>query len=173
MTIVEPGTESSSWLRRAIIGRSPKRTLVRMVIWVVGIVVISQFVLLPIRVQGISMLPTYKASSINFINCLAYKFHPPQRGDVVGIKLAGHHVMYMKRIIGLPGETITFHEGHVFINGELLPEPYLKFPCNWEHEPEQIGPNEYYVVGDNRSMDFFGHEQGRSSRERIVGKVIL
>jgi len=173
MTNVEPVSEPPSWLRRVVIGRNPKRTLVRMVVWVVAVVLISRFVLLPIRVQGISMMPTYKPGSVNFVNCVAYLRHPPQRGDVVGIKLAGRHVMYMKRVIGLPGETITFHDGHVFINGELLDEPYLKFPCNWEHEPEQIDQNEYYVVGDNRSMDFYDHEQGRSKRDRIVGRILL
>jgi signal peptidase I len=166
-------SEPPSLLRRVLIGRNPRRTMVRMAVWVVAAVLISKYVLLPIRVQGISMMPTYKAGSINFVNCLVYRFHPPQRGDVVGIKLAGPHVMYMKRVIGLPGETITFHEGHVFINGELLTEDYIKYPCNWEHEPELIGPNEYYVVGDNRSMDFYDHEQGRSKRDRIVGKIVL
>ena len=173
MATVAEVSDPPSWLQRVLIGRNPRRTLVRMAVWVVAAVLISKYVLLPIRVQGISMMPTYKAGSINFVNCLAYWFHPPRRGDVVGIKLAGPHVMYMKRVIGLPGETITFHEGHVFINGELLTENYIKYPCNWEHEPELIGPNEYYVVGDNRQMDFYDHEQGRSKRDRIVGKIVL
>jgi len=61
----------------------------------------------------------------------------------------------------------------VFINGHVLPEPYVKTPCNWEHEVEQVGPDEYYVVGDNRSMDYEQHTQGRAERSRIVGKIIL
>ncbi len=173
MTTVEGISEPPSVLRRVLIGRNPRRTLLRMAVWVAAVLLISRFVLLPIRVQGISMLPTYKTSSINCVNCLAYAFHPPRRGDVVAIKLAGRHVMYLKRIIGLPGETIAFHEGHVFINGQELAEPYLKYPCNWEHQAELIGPNEYYVVGDNRSMDFYNHEQGISTRDRIVGKILL
>jgi len=79
----------------------------------------------------------------------------------------------LKRIIALPGETIGFHEGRAVVNGKVLDEPYLKFPCHWEHAPEQVGPDEYYVVGDNRSMEFEGHTQGRASRDRIVGKVLL
>ena len=55
------------------------------------------------------MLPTYRDHGVNFVNRLAYVFHEPRRGDVVAIRtLAGEHVMYMKRIVGLPGETVTF-----------------------------------------------------------------
>ena len=168
-----PTPPPPSLLRRLIIGRNPKRTLARTVIWALACILIGKFVLLPIKVQGISMMPTYKPNKINLVNRLAYAFHPPQRGDIVAIKLAGFHLMYLKRIVGLPGETVAFHEGRLLINGEPLDEPYLIYHCNWEHEPELVGPNEYYVVGDNRSMDFFDHEQGRATRDRIVGKIVL
>lgn len=158
--------------KRVLVGRNPRNTLVRAVVWVVVLVIIAKFVLVPIRVQGISMLPTFPSKGIKFINCCAYLFHPPQRGDIVAIETTGRHVMLCKRIIGLPGETIAFHEGRVLINGEPLSEPYVKFPCNWEQPSELIGPDEYYVVGDNRSMDFFQHDQGRADRHKIVGKVV-
>ena len=161
------------WWVRATIGRNPKLTLVRMMGSVVLLVVMAKFVLLPIRVVGISMLPAYRENQVNFVNRLAYLFHPPQRGDVVAIRLAGDHVMYCKRIVGLPGETVSFHQGRLLINGQVLQEPYVKMPCEWEHESIQVAPNEYYVVGDNRSMDFFDHEQGRAERSRIVGKLLL
>jgi signal peptidase I len=165
---VRPG-----WIQRVLIGKNPKRTLVRMAIWAVVLVFIGNFVLLPIRVVGISMLPTYTESRVAVVNCLAYAFRPPQRGDVVAIRLAGKHVMYCKRVIALPGETIAFQRGRVLINGEPLEEPYLKLPCNWNRPPLAVGTDEYYVVGDNRSMDFELHEQGRAERKRIVGKVML
>jgi len=162
-----------SLLQRLVIGRNPRRTLIRTAIWALACIILGRFVLLPIKVQGISMMPTYKPNKVNLVNRLAFLFHPPQRGDIVAIKLAGWHVMYLKRIVGLPGETVAFHEGRLFINGKEMEEPYIVFHCNWEHEPEQVGPNEYYVVGDNRSMDFFDHEQGRTTRDRIVGKIVL
>ena len=81
--------------------------------------------------------------------------------------------MLMKRIIGLPGETVWFHQGQVYINGQLLSEPYLKCDCDWEHEPVVCGPDQYYVVGDNRSMPFEYHQQGRAGRDRIIGKLLL
>ena len=162
----------SGALKRIVIGSNPKRTLARLVVWVALCLLIPKFVFLPIRVQGISMMPTYQERAVNVINRLAYAFHEPQRGDVVGIKLAGESVMYLKRIIAVPGETIEFRNGQVLINGDVLDEPYLKYPCNWEHKPEKLDPGEYYVVGDNRSMDFHEHYQGRAWRNQIVGKVL-
>ena len=162
-----------SWLRRAIIGRNPPRTLMRAALLAAACYLIAQYVLVPIRVHGISMLPTYQDNRVNFVNRLAYLFHEPQRGDVVAIRLAGTHVMYMKRIVALPGERISFHKGQLLINGEPLDEPYIKLGCYWEEPPQQVGPGEYYVVGDNRSMAFRDHEQGRAVRRRIMGKVLL
>ncbi len=165
--------EITDWLTAAIIGRNPRRTLIRIGVLVVVSLLIFKFLLLPIRVEGVSMLPTYKENRVNFVNRAAYLFHPPRRGDVVAIRLAGEHIMYMKRIVGLPGETIAFHEGKVFINGQPLEEDYLRLPTNWEHPPERIGADEYFVVGDNRSMDWEDHLKGRAQREKIVGKILL
>src|ERR1700690_4367674 len=121
-------SRSATWLRIMVIGRNPKVTLGRVVVLITTCFVVFRFILLPARIEGISMLPTYQDRSVNFVNRLAYRWHEPQRGDVVGIRLAGPHVMYMKRIIGLPGETIAFVEGRVLINGEVLDEPYEKTP---------------------------------------------
>lgn len=172
-TGLEAEAMARPWWVRATIGRNPRLTLVRMTVSVVLLVVMAKFVLVPIRVYGISMLPTYRENQINFVNRLAYLFHPPQRGDVVAIRLAGDHVMYCKRIVGMPGETVAFQHGQLLINGRVLEEPYLKLPCQWEHAPIQVAPGEYYVVGDNRSMDFLDHEQGRAERSRILGKLLL
>jgi len=79
----------------------------------------------------------------------------------------------LKRIIGLPGDSVSFHGGQAYINGQLLEEPYVKNGCDWEHAPIQCGPDQYYVVGDNRSMPFDYHMQGRAERQRIIGKVLL
>src|SRR5580698_775271 len=93
-----------SWLRIAVVGRHPGMTLIRAGILALACFVVFKFVLLPIRVTGISMLPTYKDHSINFINRLAYLRHEPKRGDVVGIHLkppgdsSTPTVMYLKRI---------------------------------------------------------------------------
>jgi len=161
------------WLRIVAVGRNPRFTLVRILVFVATCFVVFKFILLPLRVSGISMEPTYHDRSINFLNRLAYLTHEPQRGDVVSIRYAGPHVVLMKRIVGLPGETIAFVNGKIFINGALLAEPYEKSPCDWTLPPEKIGLNEYYVVGDNRVMPPDDHFHGRAERWRILGKVLL
>jgi signal peptidase I len=161
------------WVRIVLIGRNPKVTLVRVAVLIVTSFVVFKFILLPIRVEGISMLPTYKDRSWNLVNRFTYLRHEPQRGDVVSIRLAGPHVMYMKRIIGLPGETVAFANGRVLINGEVLDEPYEKSPCDWNCPPVKLGPDEYFVVGDNRTMPWQFHRFGATSRYRIVGKLLL
>jgi signal peptidase I len=166
-------TARRGWLRIIGLGRNPRNTFIRIAVLVVTCFVVFKFILLPIRVTGISMMPTYKNRSINLVNRLAYSRHEPQRGDVVSIRLAGIHVMYMKRIIGLPGETISFVNGQVIIDGKILDEPYETTPCDWDLPPEKLGPDEYYVVGDNRTMAAEDHWKGKVLRQRIVGKVLL
>jgi signal peptidase I len=161
------------WLRIALIGRNPKFTLARIVVLVVTCFIIFKFILLFIRVEGISMLPTYQNGSVHLVSRTAYWWHEPQCGDVVSIRLAGIHVMYLKRIIGLPGETVAFVNGQAMINGEALDEPYEKLHCDWNLPPEKLGPNEYFVVGDNRTMPPQYHEHGIASRDRIIGKLLL
>jgi signal peptidase I len=173
---MEPGVKRSglpSWLRTMTIGRSPRWTLIRILILVVVVFLVRAFVLLPIMVKGPSMLPTYQSTGLNFVYRLAYLSSRPQRGDVVAIRYSGEHIMLMKRVIGLPGETVMFHQGHVFINGSLLEEPYLKNPSDWERAPDALGPHEYFVVGDNRSMPIEDHRFGKAEDYRIVGKVLL
>jgi signal peptidase I len=160
-------------VRVIAIGRNPKNTLIRIVVLVVVCFVVFNFILLPIRVTGISMLPAYKDRSVNCVNRLAYLWHEPRRGDVVSIRYAGPHVMLMKRIVGLPGETVAFKDGRVLINGTPLDEPYEKSPCDWNLPPVKLGADEYFVVGDNRTMPAELHTFGRVERERIIGKVLL
>jgi len=167
--------DSQSWVRTVIIGRNPRLTLVRIVVLVVTCVILFKFVLLPIRVDGPSMLPTYREGSVNFINRLAFLTREPRRYEVVAVRYSGKSIMLMKRIVAMPGETIEFVGGRVLINGRYLDEPYLKYECDWTVKPEhyQLQDDEYYVVGDNRAMPFEDHKQGVARRERIVGKVLL
>jgi signal peptidase I len=81
--------------------------------------------------------------------------------------------MFMKRIVGLPGETVAFTNGHLLINGTALDEPYVKGPCDWNRAPVTDSPNQYFVVGDNRSMPRDDHVFGRAEKEQIVGKALF
>ena len=160
-------------MRVLFIGRRPKLTLTRLAVLVVSCFIVFKFILLPIRIDGVSMLPTYHTGQFNLVNRLAYLRHEPQRGDVVSIRLAGPSIMLMKRVIGLPGETVAFHHGHAFINDRQLDEPYLKLPCDWDSPPVTLHADQYYVVGDNRSMAVEDHTHGATQRARIAGKVLL
>ena len=167
------GSGAPKWIRTVLVGRNPKRTAIRVLVLIVVSVIVFRFVLLPIRVEGMSMMPTYKENRPNFVNRLAYVFHPPHRGDVVAISTSGVSIMYMKRIIGLPGESIAFHRGQAFINGKVLEEPYVKYSCDWEIAPRLLGAGEYYCVGDNRAMPPRDHYKGVAQLRKIVGKVLL
>jgi signal peptidase I len=174
----DAGRSQPIWWRRVLIGRKPKRTLVRIVVLVLVVFTIFPQMLLPIHVQGASMLPTYRENGVNLVNRLAYRRSDPKRGDVVAIRLASPSVprpsiMYMKRIVGLPGETIAFVDGRVVVNGTVLHEPYVKFPSNWQSPPRKLDSDEYYVVGDNRSMSSEEHSHGAARRHKIVGKILL
>ena len=163
------------WLRVIVIGRDPRRTLVRAAILAVMCFVAFKFfvfklVVLPVQVQGNSMFPTYHDHARNFVMGLAYWRTNPQRGDIVAIRMAGPSVMLLKRIVGLPGETIAFVHGRLIVNGEKIAEPYMKnhLPAP-DLEPVKLRAGEYYVIGDNR----MNSDRGRVDRGRIMGRIIL
>lgn len=131
------------------------------------------WVLLPVRAQGISMEPTYEPGTFHLVNRLAFRWRDPVRGDVVAIRLAGTRVVYVKRIIGLPGEKLRIEAGQVIVNGKPLEEPYVVNRQPWDYLEVEIGPNEYFVVGDNRGMNLRDHAMGRADAARIVGRVIF
>ena len=169
----ETATSKPGWLQILLIGRNPKRTLLRAIITSAVVLLVFKLILIPIRVEGISMLPTYHARQLNFVNRLAYLFHEPRRGDVVSIRTTGKSIMFMKRVVAVPGETIAFNGGKLLVNGLVIPEPYLKLPSNWDVDPRTLGPSEYYLVGDNRTMPPELHTKGAVERRRILGKVLL
>jgi signal peptidase I len=168
----KPSPELQSWWMRILFGRRPRRTLVRLVVLVVASVVIFRFVLVPIRIAGISMEPTYHDGRVNFVNRLAYVWNKPRRGDVVAIKTTGMHIMYMKRIVGLPGETISIEKGMVMVNGQPMDEPYVVKREPWNESPVRLESGQYLVIGDNRATDRFTHMHGTVNERKIAGKVL-
>lgn len=163
------------WWQIVTVGRNPKVTAIRLAVTVALVVFGWNFVFVPIKVTGPSMLPNYVNGQRRFLNRLAYRFAEPQRGDVVAIKTSGLHNLYLKRIIALPGETVRIVRGVVEIDGEPLDEPYVpkRQPWNWPTDrPEwKLGQGEYLFIGDNRTMLMRDHEFGVQKRERIAGKV--
>ncbi len=158
---------------RWVYGGSLKFTLLRAALLAVACVVVFKFILIPVRVSGASMAPTY-GDGINLVNRLAYRNGDPARGDVVAVRFrpTGRSVLLMKRVVGLPGEWIGFGNGRVMVNGEPLEEAYLQYPSDWNAEPVLCGPDEFFVVGDNRSMAREDHQHGRAKRSLIAGKML-
>jgi signal peptidase I len=166
--------EISSWWGRMLVGRHPKRTLARILTLVLVVFVLFKFVFIPIRVEGISMEPTYHDGRVNLVSRLAYVKQKPRRGDVVAIRVAGERIMYMKRVIGLPGERVGIRRGIVYIDGKKLDEPYVQAPRSHWNEPETVlKEDQYLVIGDNRSMPQQWHTHGIVEFNRIAGKVLF
>lgn len=162
-----------SLTRRIIFGQDPRRTAVR-VIALAGVAFITfTWLLTPIRTEGPSMLPTYTTDSFNLVNRLSYAFGAPSRGDVVAIRLAGPSVVYVKRIVGLPGERVSFARGVIYVNGTALDEPYVRHRRPWDVPEITLSPTEYFAVGDNRGMSAGSHTFGAVDRGRILGKVVF
>ena len=168
-----PTTPQPGWLQRVLIGRHPKRTLLRAGITAIALLIVFRFVLIPVRVTGGSMEPTYRDGSVNLINRLVFLLREPRRGDVVSVRTTGISNQYLKRVIGLPGETLSITNGVVFINGRPLDEPYVKFREPWRLAPVQLGLTDFIVIGDNRGMRLEDHTAGVTQRRKLIGKPLL
>lgn len=132
------------------------------------------------QVLGSSMEPKLSSEDNLIVDKISYRFHDPERFDIIVFPYRYEvNTYYIKRIIGLPGETVQIDDdGNVLINGEILPESYgkeiIKSPGR-AYEEIQLADNEYFVMGDNRnnSMDSREPSIGNISREEIIGRAWL
>ncbi|MPN44020.1 Signal peptidase IB [bioreactor metagenome] len=130
------------------------------------------FVLMPCRINGGSMMPTYPEHGFTFCNKLRYLFSRPERGDVVIIRLKDR-TFFLKRIVGLPGDTVEFRNGDLYLNGKKQDEKeYIRYASDWNLAPRTVEPGHYYVVGDNRSQEIDQHMFGSVRADRIVGSPV-
>jgi signal peptidase I len=159
--------------RRLVFGSNPRRTAVRVLVLAAASVVMFRWVLIPMRAEGISMLPRYQSGSFNLVNRLAFRYRRPVRGDIVAIRLAGPHVLYIKRIVGMPGERVAIAKGQVLIDGVPLEEPYVRDRWPWDYPEVTLTNREYFVIGDNRGMRASDHSFGRVDVSRLVGRTVF
>ncbi|MDF2539750.1 MAG: hypothetical protein K0S76_2771 [Herbinix sp.] len=129
---------------------------------------------------GSSMEPTLIADDSIIINKFSYRFSEPKRFDVIVFKQGGseHSFYNMKRIIGMPGETLQIKDGNIYINGEILEDTVNVEPmANYGLAEEEIilEENEYFVLGDNRnnSEDSRFASVGNIRRSEIIGEAFL
>lgn len=130
-------------------------------------------------VEGSSMYPTMEDGDSLMIDKISYRFREPERFEIIVFRYPhGQDTYYIKRIIGLPGETVRIQDGRVYINGELLEESYgtdLIRNAGRANQEITLGTDEYFVLGDNRnvSSDSRDPSVGNVSIEQIVGRVMF
>lgn len=149
------------------------------IIAVAAALVLMFIVIMNARVPTGSMKDTINENDRLIGLRLAYVFGEPQRGDIVIFKYPDDEsTKYVKRVIGLPGETVSFKSGDVYINGELLDEPYLREPhsTNAVKQSEYVVPeNSYFMLGDNRnnSKDARWWNNTWVTKDKILAKVVF
>jgi signal peptidase I len=124
-------------------------------------------------VQKISMEPTLVQGEILMVNKMAYKFSEPQYGEIITFHYPlDPELAYVKRVIGLPGDTVEVTGGQVFVNGKLLNEPYISEAPDYEGVWE-IPPGDLFVLGDNRNPSADSHIWGFLPEDDVIGKAFL
>jgi signal peptidase I len=141
--------------------------------------VVTRYFFQSFKVDGVSMVPTLDNHAWYLLNRWAFHDRDPQRGDVVVLADPEDHGLVVKRVIAMPGDSIHFKNGRVFVNGRKISEPYL-LPHTYTFTYSQIkekfitlGVGQYFVLGDNRPASIDSRSYGAVPRENILGKVVL
>jgi signal peptidase I len=138
--------------------------------------VIIVFLYQPVKVEGTSMAPLLSDQERIFINKFVYRFEPIQRGDVVVFWYPlDHSKSFIKRVIGLPGETVEIRQGTVYVNGKIVPEPYV--PPQYEDlsdfGPKPVDKDCYFVMGDHRISSNDSRVFGPVPIQYIYGRAVF
>ena len=123
--------------------------------------------------DGPSMQPNLYVGYRMMTEKISYYFHAPQRGDIVIAEQPDGQPNLVKRVIGLPGETIESREGHTYINGEMLDEPWVTYFGGRYYPPILIPDDHVYIIGDNRPNSHDSRAIGPVPIEAIQGRVIF
>jgi signal peptidase I len=130
-----------------------------------------------VEVKGASMAPTLTAGDRFLLNRFAYLHREPQRGELIVLKDPETGELIVKRIIGLPCETVLMQNEAPYINGHRLQEPYARSSARPDRSPwgkaTVIPRNHYFVLGDNRARSVDSRDFGPISRESILGVITL
>lgn len=144
------------------------------------VIPIRMFVAQPFIVSGASMQDTFHSGEYLIVDQLSYDFHRPNRGDVIVFRYPRDpSKFFIKRVIGLPGDTINIEGSTVritnkeFPNGHILNEPYIKSMAPGAGVNEVLGDREYFVMGDNRDQSSDSRVWGVLQEERIIGRAYL
>src|SRR5229473_3569477 len=138
--------------------------------------VIIIFLYQPVKVEGTSMAPLLSDQERIFINKFVYRFEPIERGDVVVFWYPlDRSKSFIKRVIGLPGEKLEIRQGTVYVDGKIVPEPYV--PAQYEDlsdfEPKVVPPDSYFVMGDHRISSNDSRVFGPVPIQYIYGRAVF
>jgi signal peptidase I len=140
--------------------------------------VVIQYAVQTVHVLGSSMYPTLHDNDLLVASKISYKLHNPQRGDIIVFKPPDEASRdFIKRIIALPGERLRIVNSVVYVNGQVLREPYLPekwtYNNNWPATGQEqiIPPDEYFVMGDNRNHSSDSRTFGPIALDAILGKA--
>ena len=147
--------------------------IARMLLIALAIYFFVDAIIARVRVLNVSMVPTLQEREILFVNKLAYKFSPIQRGDI----LTFHYPLnpeldYIKRAIGLPGDVVEVKEDKVWVNSILLIEPYLVVKPEYEENRWEVPQDAIFVMGDNRNDSVDSRAWGFVPLKDVIGKAL-
>ncbi len=138
--------------------------------------VIIVFLYQPVKVEGTSMAPLLTDQERIFINKFVYRFEPIERGDVVVFWYPfDRSKSFIKRVVGLPGETVELRQGSVYINGDPVAEPYVppQFADRSSYGPLRVPAGQYFVLGDHRASSNDSRVFGPVPSRYICGKAVF
>jgi signal peptidase I len=166
-------------------GRRSRSTVRNVVEWVaiaggalLVAFVIKTFLLQAFYIPSLSMYPTLKVNDRVLVNKLSYDLHPVHRGDMVVFRSPPNEGSatkdLIKRVIGLPGETVESRDGHILINGKVLNEPYLQPDITTGPvDKTVVAPGHYWVMGDNRPNSRDSRFFGTIPKSLIIGRAFV
>jgi signal peptidase I, bacterial type len=150
------------------------REIVEILALTLLIFLIVRFVVQSYHIDGQSMDPGLQNGEFVMVNKTAYLFSPPERGDVIVFHYPHNTQLdYIKRVIGLPGDTVNIDYQHVYVNGKQLNEPYITVPYNHQGAHWTVPANQYFVMGDNRPVSDDSREWGFVPKDYIIGKAAI
>ena len=138
---------------------------------VIVVLIIKTFLFSIITVEGNSMLDTLHSGDRLYVSLLSARIEGYERGDVVICYYPGRTDRCVKRIVGLPGDTVKILSGEVYVNGQLLEEDYLTRKAGYNYPEITLEADEYFVLGDNRPISHDSHSHDVGPVDRLEGKV--